>query len=74
MTDQTPTTDAGRRLLDWLHDVYIVTDDLPEVLAIILAIEAEARADALREAAERYRALKFPSPAAVIAILTETER
>ncbi len=71
--DQTPTTEAGRRLLRWL--AYISNGGLPPPMDTgrlsILAIEAEARyvplsqsesyeagrADALREAAERVRAL-----------------
>ncbi len=49
MTDpQTPATEAGRRLWRWPSGVK---------LEDILAIETEARADALREAAERVRAL-----------------
>ncbi len=90
MTDpQTPATEAGRRLNDWLR----LSDNWPEVTSeeSILAIEAEARAiehqitdegdgapwvymavadyqaaldearaDALREAAERVRALDAP--------------
>ncbi len=43
----------------------------------IVAARAEARADALREAAERVRAIwvdKPPTRAAVLAILSETER
>jgi hypothetical protein len=51
-----PTTEAGRRLftdnepMDMLESDGVTWDD-------ILAIEAQARADALREAAERVRAL-----------------
>ncbi len=72
MTDQTPATEAGRRLNDWLR----LSDNWPEVTSeeSILAIEAEARAtvyallplerevgraDALREAAERVRARSY---------------
>ena len=45
MTDQTPRTDAGRRHLDWLN----AGDDVfPEdALATVLAIEDEARTEAL---------------------------
>ena len=132
MTDQTPTTEAGRRLL---KAVTFFFDDavrkghmskgprdmfINEVHPVILAIEAEAReqgphtgdlcayfyergraeehedainraaaiaiseyekgrADALREAAERVRALRREGRSdinyrAVLAILSETER
>ncbi len=77
MTDQTPRTEAGRRLL-------AIWENNESHRDAILAIEAEARADALREAAERVRALRVGwmeemggnilSRAAVLAILTETER
>ncbi len=47
-----PTTEAGRRLADAISDYLRGAE-----VEYILAIEAEARADALREAAERVRAL-----------------
>ncbi len=53
MTDQTPATEAGRLHLDQWHPDTIQYE---RERADILAIEAEARADALREAADAVRA------------------
>ena len=50
---QEPTTVAGRRYLYGLKPHFTSTRDA------IRAIEAEARADALREAAERVRGLPW---------------
>ncbi len=57
MTDpQTPATEAGRAVVGAILDGSLVGQSLDAVRSVILAIEAEARADALREAAERVRA------------------
>ena len=56
MTTQEPTTEAGRALLRYskgLPNAFIT----PKWLDAILAIEQEARDAALRDAAERVRAL-----------------
>jgi hypothetical protein len=55
-TPQTPQTAAGRRLSDLIASQEPAT--VVAVRAAILAIEAEARVDALRDAAERVRALR----------------
>ena len=71
-----PTTEAGRRHVRYLSDAVMPRD---AAVIEVLAIEAEARADALREAADRVEAAWTAHGAVsrgvvILAILTETER